>query len=409
MSRYKVPAGVDASPLPNLTVAPRVCKIESWLNLSRGGYLFAALLGLAVSFAFAHGQFTLPSDRAGDFMQFYSGARLAGTPYLYDEAHIRREQIKATAFYGRALQYVRLPYYASLLSPLAKLPYRTAQIVWQCLSVLAVAGFALLWRDPNRQITLLASCWSLPILMIFLVSQDVSFLLLLLAVAVRLHGRGRLISSGLAMSLLSIKFNLFLLLPLLFWGQRRWKLAAGFALGSAVLIAVSFWAAGGQWPIQMARTLSSQAISPSEFLMPNLRGLLGPVTDRIWPELLVAAVLTVAVYLIVRKSDFGLGFAAVIIGSLLVSHHAGPQDCALLVPALLLISTRVTSNLVQGLVLIMLVPIPYVALVAGRGASAITQLLLISLVLVLFVETYRTRSPADANLLLFSSSGDDLA
>jgi hypothetical protein len=99
----------------------------------------------------------------------------------------------------------------------------------------------------------------------------------------------------------------------------------------------------------------------------------------------------------------------VIIGSLLVSHHAGPQDCALLVPAHLLISTRVTSNLVQGLVLIMLVPIPYVALVAGRGASAITQLLLISLVLVLFVETYRTRSPADANLLLFSSSGDDLA
>jgi hypothetical protein len=268
------------------------------------------------------------------------------------------EQVNAAGFYGKALQYVRLSYYACLLSPLKALPYRTAQVTWQCLSILAVIGFALLWRIPNRRISLLASCWSLPIIMVFLLAQDVSFLLLLLAIAIRLHRKDRPVLSGLVMSLLSIKFNLFLLLPLFFLGQRRWKMASGFGSGCAVLIAASFWASGSHWPMQMAATLSSKAISPREFLMPNLRGLLQGFTGQLWPEVLLGLGVAVAVFFAARKSDFGAGFAAMIFGSLLVSHHAGPQDCALFLPAILLLIEKPKDNFTQGLCFIALLPCP---------------------------------------------------
>jgi hypothetical protein len=344
-----------------------------WLNLSRRECYGASIIGLLVCLAFAQREILSPDPNTPtDFMAFYAGAKLAGTPNLYDSARVRGEQIKALGAYGAGLQYVRLPFYAGLLSPLARLPYRAAIAVWQCISILAMLGFVLLWRIPDRATTVLACGWSLPVIMVFLLAQDVTLLLFLLALAVRLADREKPVASGLLLSLLSIKFNLFLLLPVLLFGQRLWKIAAGFALGCVMLILASFWVGGANWPVQLAKTLSSPVISPREFVMPNLRGLLSLMTDRLWPEVVCAVTIVAALLFVIRRADFHLGLAGTIVGSLLVSHHAGPQDCALLLPAILILIANASGNATEMLCLAMISPIPYVFLIL-KGPSVIGQ------------------------------------
>ena len=90
-----------------------------------------------------------------DFLGLYAGARLAGTPDLYNPAAIREVQIRSIGEAGESLQFSRLPYYAAILKPLSLLPYRTAYLVWVCLSTAFVVGFAALWPDDRKTIALL--------------------------------------------------------------------------------------------------------------------------------------------------------------------------------------------------------------------------------------------------------------
>ncbi len=64
-------------------------------------------------------------------------------------------------------------------------------------------------------------CLSLPALAGLLQGQDVAFLLLLAALAIRLEGGGQDFAAGLVLSLCSIKFHPFLLLPVLLLAQGK--------------------------------------------------------------------------------------------------------------------------------------------------------------------------------------------
>jgi hypothetical protein len=362
---------------------PHATVLEKWLNLSGRSYYVALLLGLVIAVLPVRPLLVNVVDGKNDFLQFYAGARLAGTPYLYDRARFRQEQINATGGYGPALEYfVRPPFYAALLSPLGKLSYDASLKVWQAISLAALVGFVAVWRITNTKLTVLACCWSLPLLIVFAMAQDVTLLLLLLALAFKSRGESPL-ATGLIMSLLAIKFNLFLLLPLLLLGQRRWRTVFGFLLGSAILTAISFTVASLDWPMQMLRTLSSGAIAPREDVFPNLRGLLQPFTNQFLPELVLDLAVASMVWIIARRSDFEYGMAAVITGSLLVSHHAGPQDAAVMIPALLIVVSRTTITSINLLCVILLTPLPYQFLTFGHGLGSMTVLPLIALLVVM--------------------------
>ena len=361
--------------------------LERWLNLTPWTYCAVLLLGFLIVMMAARPGIGDVIKGRNDYMSFYAGARLAGTPYLYDTAHVRQEQIKAVGVSGQALQhFVRLPFYAGLLSPLGKLRYDLSFWIWQSVSLGALLGFIFLWRVPNRQLTILACCWSFPLLIIFVRGQDVTLLLLLLSLVFQLWDKSPVVT-GLVMSLFAIKFNLFLMLPLLLLGQRRWKMALGFLLGCAVLIAVSFAVAGPRWPADMLNALSSKAISPREDIMPNFRGLLQPFTDRLLPELVLGALAAAFVLIIGNHADFEYGMAAVIVGSLLVSHHAAPHDAALVIPALLIVVSRTAAKSLNLLCLILFTPVPFLMLAYGEGLGSLTVLLLSMLLFTMGIES----------------------
>src|SRR5690349_5012575 len=174
-------------------------------------FIGAALVGIVVVLAFSHERLlTTPSE----YITFYLGGRLVGTPYLYDMARGYQEQIRAMGGYGDQFLFVRIPFCAALHFPLALLPYRAALTAWHGVWLGFLAAFIFLWRIPDRKTTLLACCWSLPVIFDFVFGKDTILLLLVVAVAFRFH-KNRPAAAGIAMSLLSIKYHVFFLLPLL--------------------------------------------------------------------------------------------------------------------------------------------------------------------------------------------------
>jgi hypothetical protein len=309
-----------------------------------------ALLGVLFSLgpAWTHRRRVLRGDN--DFVAFYSGGRLAGTPYLYDRERVRQVQGERVGLTSEAWLFIRPPYYAALFWPLARLPYRAAYAVWQGICVGAVAAFVLLWR---RRGTLLAVCWSLPLGLSLMNGQDLPLLLLWIALALRAQERGQPLLAGILFALCAAKPHLLILLPVLIAAQRLWKLAVGLAAGGAALVAFCFLLAGPRWPWDMAAVLADPAVHPRLDLMPNLRGAVG---DWHWA---LAPVVAAAVWRVARHESFHCGVAATLAGSLLVSFHAYLPDCAVLLPAGLIAASEAPGRPARWTAIALLTPLPY--------------------------------------------------
>jgi hypothetical protein len=300
-------------------------------------------------------------------------------------------QAEAAGFYSEALEYIRPPFYAVLVWPLSKLPYRQSYLVWQILSVAALLGFILAWRATNRDAALLACSWSLPLLLGISLGQDLTFLLLVLAVSLRIHST-RPFVAGAVLSLCAIKFHMFLLLPVLIAGQKRWRMLAGLLAGAGALTGVSFAAAGADWPKRYLEILTMGRISPEEQLMPNFHAMLlgGPYWRVLEP--LLGVMTAGAVWRAVRRVDFAYGLAAALVGGLLVSHHAYPQDCTLLIPALLVVMSRSSHWLLNYLCVALFTPWPYLILFRGDPLNLV-RLAITALLAGIVIQCWRSGGP----------------
>ncbi|MEK7996005.1 MAG: glycosyltransferase 87 family protein, partial [Planctomycetota bacterium] len=351
-----------------------------------------ALAGLAVMAALwwpARGRI---AHGVNDFLSFYSGARLMGTAEQYNPARYRELQLAVSGWEGDAWQFIRLPFYAVLLRPLGHLPYPSAYRLWQFLAVAAVVAFVLLWPATGRAMTLAACCWSYPLSAAFANGQDVGWLLLLVTLALRAAAT-RPMLAGAIFALCGIKFHLFLLLPLALAAQRRWRMMAGLLAAGAALLALSFAVAGPDWPAQYAHTILNARVSPAQTKMPNLHGLVsGWPQPLVWSALLSLAT-AAAVWLAARRAGFEIGLAAALAGGLLVSQHAYVADCALLIPALLIVLAHGRAGWLRYLALALLAPPAYYLLTSGHPAGWVAPVAI--MILVGGMAWYSRRGPRD--------------
>jgi hypothetical protein len=95
--------------------------------------------------------------------------------------------------------------------------------------------------------------------------------------------------------------------------------------------------------------------------------------------LLLGSIIAGAVYLAAQKNEFATGMASMLVGSLLVSHHAGPEDCILLLPAILLFGHDLADSRLVSLCLVLLSPIPYYFLVLGGWPGMAAKLTIVGL------------------------------
>jgi hypothetical protein len=306
-----------------------------------------------------------------DFMQLYAGGRLAGESELYSSAANRTigEQL---GFWMPSVQFVRLPYYAALLAPLAKLPYHAAYLIFQSVCVAATLTFVFVSRKKSRTVPWFLLI-SIPVLTSFANGQDVMIVLALSAAAVCLDQAKRPWLAGLCLALCTIKFHLFVFTPLALLMHRKRRFAASAAVGVALEVAASFAVAGWRWPFEYARFLSNPALHPTPYVPPNIAGIVGN-----WVSVEIILVLTVAActaYLCLRATSFPAAFTLCILGGLLVARHSYIQDYALLL--LIPLFVQLQSSFVRQLSIIMLTPFPYFLLMADGPVGRITPVLLL--------------------------------
>ena len=309
-----------------------------------------------------------------DFKIFYAGARLAGSPQLYDSRMARQVFYYATGRrppdWANHIVFSRMPWVAEALRPLGKLSYATAFWTWQVVLALAVVAF--LAVCPCRH-TLGFAGVSLPLINSWAVGQDSALLLVVVALALRCYSTGRHIMSGLLLSLCACnKPHLFVLLPLLLWSYRLWPLFKGLVFGCAALTGISFLAAGWNWPVKYSQgILQNPAFNPFKEHMTSLSAVPAGFAPL--------ALLTVAlVWWGLRQTtrmDQGMGL--VLVGSLLVAPHSYIYDHTLLLialPPFLTLGPRL--GLLTGLILLPVVYLVFTAMSPPLPAG--TPLLLLA-------------------------------
>ncbi|MBK5291353.1 MAG: DUF2029 domain-containing protein [Acidobacteriia bacterium] len=295
---------------------------------------------------------------ANDFLSYYAGARLVGTSDLYNPAKAQRVQLESAGASSQTLPFTRLPYFAAFLWPLGKLPYLAAYACWQILNGIAFLLFLRLWPLQPVWTARLLACACLGIGWSFANAQDHTFLLLWIAASLYLLRQEKPLAAGVVFALCAAKYHLFLLTPLILLRRTNWRFARGVLLGGGVLAAISFLAAGWDWPVVYARALLSANIHGKMTDAPNIHGLAYSLAWGMPGKLFCAAITTALVARIARRGTFETALGACLLGGYLISPHLFFHDTAILMPAALLSGVLSNSELSRILALLLILPIP---------------------------------------------------
>jgi hypothetical protein len=328
----------------------------------------------------------------GDFLSFYAGAKLAGSPYLYSASHVHAIQAPYEQHPAEIRAFIRLPFYALLLWPLGRLPYRAALVAWQLLNLAALALFIFLWSP--RSLSFPLCCFCFPVWLSLMYGQDMPLILGVVAVSVFLLTRGRGFLAGLVIALCAVKFHLFLLLPLIVVSKRLWRFGLGAAAGGVGLLAISFTVAGPNWPAQYyALVKTNETYQASQSTMPNLIGLFhGLPHATLWIALLSVAI-AIGTYYALRRADLKTAFALALCGGVLVGLHAYVYDLGFLLPMLILSEHRGATRamIVAGILALATLAI------CAPSIAFVGQLSILGVFAAALYETGWARSPSTAD------------
>jgi hypothetical protein len=288
----------------------------------------ALLLGIAI---FALMPISRMMSAKNDFVHWYVGGLLFGTPYLHIQEANQQKQIELIGGVLNGSYFIRPTFYALLLKPLTLFPYQTAYIVFQIFSLLCLALFLRIYSRKWPDL-LARAAMSIPLICNLVNGQDVTLLLLFCTVSLVLASSGKDFASGLVFSLCAIKFHLFILTPVAMVAKRRWGIFLGAVAGEIVLFLMGL--SGGGWKVflSLIALLNKPESHSYPELMPNLRGLVYSVAGGSIPLLvfLCAIVLCMALCLIMKAPTYEKGFAYALIAGLLLNFHAYIQDPMLL-------------------------------------------------------------------------------
>lgn len=311
------------------------------------------------------------AERGGDFNEFYSASKLAGSGHMYDWDRIQALERRNGSI---TIPFGRLPVYGVLLKPLTLLSYKYARLVWLLVNVAALIGFAVLWPVRRPRSTIMMLCWSCPAAVMLSMGQDTALYLFLVTAGLRLLQSKRDFAAGVVFSLCAAKFHLALGIPIFLLARRKWGALGGGIAGGLAQAAISFAAEGWGWPSSLMRLASISEFSPAPLRMLNLLGLTHWIPHGLGVEAVLGLLALAAVWVISRRSPLTIGATAAVIGGLLVSHHSYVYDGVLLLPACALVLRLPVTEAMRYWALLLCVPIPYLLLIQGHGVWFMAQI-----------------------------------
>jgi hypothetical protein len=310
-----------------------------------------------------------------DFSTFYAGAKLARTPALYNHEIVRQTVRAGWPDSPEQEVYLRAPFYAVLLSPLAALPYRTALLAFTSLTVASFLWFVIRFSKECPDLGILAA-FSIPLFLNINGGADVPLLLPFLGAFVLLSRRGRDFAAGFVIAFCAIKFHLFVFVPFLLLFKKKWRMLFGASAGTALLAVIGGISLIGPWFNVMFSPLITGMPIWKLCPAPNIHGLVSVLGGSPKIEfLLTGLVIVFFAWVCHRVSNFELLLAVSLTCGLLVSFHSFTYDDLLLMPVLVLVSPIRILRTITGLAL---TPVVFLAAFAGGLYSAILPLMLLA-------------------------------
>jgi Glycosyltransferase family 87 len=305
-----------------------------------------------------------PYAEKTDFSLTYVGATIVHLEHgtqLYDLGEQRK--VRDALFRNpNPLIYEHPPFEALALSPFARLPYRTAYLVWSLGNAAVWLTLPWLLRQyliaPRETLGYLA-LWFLfaPLGVALYQGQSSLLLLLLFALTFIALKQGRDLNAGIYLALGLFKFQFVLPFATIFLIRRKWRFLVGFFLVAVALALLSFIAVGWQGVLSYAHLLLTAGSRPanesygSAVDMPTLQGFVYAILgQRLGMNKLGFAVAALSILLIVftgwkwKKEDehnaggaHNLMFAASIAVALMTGFHMFTHDFSPLILAGLLV------------------------------------------------------------------------
>lgn len=120
-------------------------------------------------------------------------------------------------------------------------------------------------------------------------------------------------------------------------------------------------------------TLADGRVHPDPSKMPNLHGLLRNAPMSFALQMVLTAVIVVSTWFAAKRTSFLRGLALALSGGLLISYHAYLSDCALLLPAAMIVYAQIKNRWVQAFSALLLTPFLYMFILAPAPASYAVQ------------------------------------
>jgi hypothetical protein len=331
------------------------------------------------------GSMVVSAARLHDFLNLYTGASLArdgdfATMHM-PEIQLEREREYAPQL-PELVPFVRPPFYALLLAPLAWLPFGAAFWAWLGTQAAVLLGtWAWAFRRWGADALVFGSMY-LPTALGIAHGQDCVLILLIVLGVYALAHRGQHFLSGVLLGAGLIKFHLFLLWPVMLLIQRRWRMLAGACAAVTAELLISLVLAGPSGMVKYAALLRMsdlRHLSPSPELMINVRSIaLNLFADNI----AVSGLLTgLAVFLTVAAcwgAPLWRAVSAASAGSLLVAPHVYGYDAGLLLVGLWLAMFESNARGLRIMATVLITPIPMLLALAGSPWSAAAPLALLA-------------------------------
>lgn len=191
-----------------------------------------------------------------DYSAFYTAGRAVNaglSPYVNHVDHVPPIWDGISEY--RHSRFLYPPLVATLIAPLARLPFPVSKVLWSILSVVSILAAVLLsarhLKLPSWQVALIVSLVGMfhPFLTEIERGQIDGIILFLLTSAIVAFARGRTVPDIAAGVLLAcatlLKLHCVFFVPFLLL-RRKWHALTGFAAGALLLMAASLWLNGPQ-------------------------------------------------------------------------------------------------------------------------------------------------------------------
>jgi hypothetical protein len=289
-----------------------------------------------------------------DFRIWYAAATIGpqwGWSHLYD-TEIQRMAVESVWPGSLYLPFANPPPAAWMIMPFTLLPFGAALALWTVLSVALLIALSQAFAPPrpwSKAVFALAAMGFLPTFVMVEAAPLSPVVIGAAAVCALLLKRGREIPAGLVLSLIIVKPNIALLVPVVILAAGHLRAFVAWLAATVVMGVISVVTIGPHG------LLSFIAVNIGLFgevyhLNYSLANLLGGTAPYAIAAVIITALALIAAHTY-KTIEPGVCVAAGITGSLLINHHLTPADFTIL--------------LIPVWVVMAMAPAPHMRVIAG--------------------------------------------